>query len=100
MLSDLLPTMPRFRSRRSSCLPLLAFLCLFVSLSAQTAPTGGIRGVVVNEATVTVMTAKSQSMRAMGRVEFQRSKEAVLDVVAQMIGVKRDALAANAGKAA
>ena len=56
--------------------------------------------VVVTEATLTVMTAKSQSMRAMGRVEFQRSKEAVLDVVAQMIGVKRDALAANAGKAA
>ncbi len=51
MLSDLLPIMLRLRSRRSSCLPLLAFLCLFVSLSAQTAPTGGIRGVVVNEAT-------------------------------------------------
>lgn len=35
--------------------------------------------VVVTEATVTVYTAKSQSMKAMGAKEFQRSKEAVLE---------------------
>lgn len=35
--------------------------------------------VVVNEATVTVCTAKSQSTKAMDKVEFQKSKEAVLD---------------------
>jgi NADH dehydrogenase/NADH:ubiquinone oxidoreductase subunit G len=35
--------------------------------------------VVVNEATVSVYTAKSQSHKAMGGKEFQKSKEAVLD---------------------
>lgn len=41
--------------------------------------------VVVSEATVTVYTAKSQSMRAMGKEQFQRSKEAVLDYCQSMI---------------
>lgn len=35
--------------------------------------------VVAHEASVLVYTAKSQSMKAMGAKEFQRSKEAVLD---------------------
>ena len=56
--------------------------------------------IVPREATVVVMTAKSQSYKAMGRVEFQRSKEAVLDKLAAMIGVERRTLDANAGKAA
>ena len=56
--------------------------------------------VVAKEATVSVFTAKSQSMRAMGRAEFQRSKDAVLDALANMIGVERKALEANAGQAA
>jgi hypothetical protein len=41
--------------------------------------------VVVNEATVSVYTAKSQSMKAMGAKEFQRSKEAVLDYCQGML---------------
>lgn len=43
--------------------------------------------VVIFEATVTVYTAKSQSVRAMGKADFQASKEAVLGVLADMIGV-------------
>jgi len=34
--------------------------------------------IVVHEATVTVLTAKSQSMKAMGKADFQKSKDDVL----------------------
>ncbi len=42
--------------------------------------------VVVREAVVMVFTAKSQSYRSMNREEFQKSKVAVLDILAQAIG--------------
>lgn len=48
--------------------------------------------VVVNEATVRFFTAKSQSMKAMGKKDFAASKTAVLDVVSAMIGVDTKAL--------
>jgi hypothetical protein len=38
-------------------------------------------------------TAKSQSTAEMGKTQFQASKEAVLDVLAEMIGVEAGALA-------
>ena len=44
--------------------------------------------VIVQGASVTVYTAKSQSMKAMGRKVFQESKEAVLGYLAAMIGVE------------
>lgn len=40
----------------------------------------------VDGVVVTVYTAKSQSMRAMGKKVFQKSKEAVLQVIAELIG--------------
>jgi hypothetical protein len=43
--------------------------------------------VVVHEAVVLVLTAKSQSLRAMGKADFQASKDAVLSVLANLIGV-------------
>ena len=43
--------------------------------------------VAISEAVVRVFTAKSQSVRAMGKAEFQKSKDDVLEVVASMIGV-------------
>lgn len=49
---------------------------------------------------ITVRTAKSQSYRAMGKADFQRSKEAVLEIVSAMIQVAREELADAAGKAA
>lgn len=49
---------------------------------------------------VTVFTAKSQSMKAMGKADFQQSKDAVLDIIAALIGTDRDTLTANAEKAA
>lgn len=56
--------------------------------------------VAVSEATVTVYTAKSQSVRAMGKDVFQKSKTAVLDYVASLVGVSAGDLQANAGQAA
>lgn len=43
-------------------------------------------------AVVTRFTAKSQSVKAMGREDFQRSKDAVLDALADMIGTTRGEL--------
>lgn len=42
--------------------------------------------VVAREATVIVWTAKSQSMRAMGKEAFQKSKDDVLRVLSELIG--------------
>lgn len=56
--------------------------------------------VTVQGATVTRFTAKSQSYRAMGREDFQKSKDAVLDYIASLIGVERADLASTEGKAA
>ncbi len=42
--------------------------------------------VVAREATVIVWTAKSQSMRAMGKDAFQQSKDDVLGVLSELIG--------------
>ncbi|UXN64451.1 hypothetical protein N8E89_00755 [Phyllobacterium sp. A18/5-2] len=42
---------------------------------------------------VHVLTAKSQSMKAMGATEFQKSKEAVLNFIDDLLGVERGATA-------
>lgn len=54
-----------------------------------------IRGSIVE-----VFTAKSQSMNAMDKNTFRESKEKVLDYIAAMIGVARQELTDNTGKAA
>lgn len=56
--------------------------------------------VVTSGATVTVYTAKSQSVRAMDRQTFAASKEAVLNIVASLIGTTPQTLSSNAGAAA
>lgn len=56
-------------------------------LRAFAAPLDEYAVVVVHEATVVVMTAKSQSRKAMGAADFQRSKTAVLDYVSDLIGL-------------
>ncbi len=43
---------------------------------------------VVSGATITEYRAKSQSLRAMGKQEFQASKDAVLGYISDLIGVK------------
>jgi hypothetical protein len=59
----------------------------------------GYAVIVVRDDIVTVMTAKSQSQKAMGKADFQASKDAVLGIVAGLIGTTTDELAA-AGRSA
>jgi hypothetical protein len=47
----------------------------------------------VSDKVVTQFTAKSQSVEAMGKSQFQASKDAVLDILAEMIGVDPTRLA-------
>ena len=56
--------------------------------------------VVAHEAVVVVLTAKSQSMKAMGKRDFQASKDAVLQIVSDMIGSTTERLNQNAASAA
>lgn len=56
--------------------------------------------VAVQNAVVTVWTAHSQSVKAMGKKDFQASKTRVLEIVAEMIGVEPSTLAKEAGMAA
>lgn len=51
--------------------------------------------VTVKDSVVTVYRAKSQSFRAMGKADFQRSKDDVLAIIADMIGVTAKELAAQ-----
>jgi hypothetical protein len=55
--------------------------------------------VTVTGSLVVVYTAKSQSYRQMGKADFQRSKQAVLDFVDDLLRVERGATA-KAGEAA
>lgn len=56
--------------------------------------------IVVRENIVRRYTAKSQSIKAMNKEEFQRSKTDVLDTIAELLEVKRKQLEKNAGRAA
>lgn len=56
--------------------------------------------VVVRGPLVVRRTAKSQSRRSMDRKTFQDSKQKVLEIVADMIGVPAEQLQAEAGRAA
>ena len=60
----------------------------------------GYAVITVSGPVVTVWTAQSQSAHAMGKEAFQDSKQRVLDMMADMIGVAPGKLAANAGRAA
>ena len=56
--------------------------------------------VTVRGPIVSVRTAKSQSRHAMAKDEFQASKTAIMEIVAEMIGVTPEQLKANAGRSA
>jgi hypothetical protein len=69
-------------------------------IAAFIKPMDSFAVVVVREATVAVYTAKSQSMKAQGKKDFQESKAAVLEILAGMIGTSSETLKNNAGQAA
>lgn len=56
--------------------------------------------VIVKGCVVIEYTAKSQSMKAMGKADFQASKQAVLDWCADLVGITAEELNANAARAA
>lgn len=61
-------------------------------LAAFIEPMDDYAVVMVAGAAVRVYTARSQSYKAMPKGEFQRSKDAVLDVLAKLLGVTVDDL--------
>lgn len=63
-----------------------------VRMAAFMEPIDPFSVVTAREATVTRFVARSQSMKAMGKQEFQQSKDRVLDFVAQMIGTDAQTL--------
>ena len=71
-----------------------------VRLAAFLKPIDEYAVVVVRGSTVTSYTAKSQSVRAMGKAQFRESMDKVLDTVAAMIGTSKETLTANAETAA
>lgn len=64
-------------------------------LAAFIRPMDDYAVIAAREATVIVATAKSQSMKAMGKQAFQESKTAVLDECARLIGTSAAALKEN-----
>lgn len=56
--------------------------------------------VLASEAVVTVYTAKSQSMRAMGKKDFGESKDAVLSLAWSLVGMQPEEAAPHIGRAA
>lgn len=69
-------------------------------LAAFIKPMDDYAVVSVKDNVVVVFTAKSQSLRAMDRAEFQKSKEAVLMALADMLSVTPAELLKNAGEVA
>lgn len=67
-----------------------------IRLAAFIRPMDEFAVVTVSDAVVTVWTARSQSARAMSKAEFQASKDGVLRVVSELIGVEPDALSKHA----
>lgn len=62
-------------------------------IAAFIRPTDEFAVVIVDGSTVTRYTARSQSRRAMNKTDFQNSKDAIMDVIAQMLGVETKDLA-------
>lgn len=63
-----------------------------IRLAAFLRPVDDFAIVSVDGTSVVQLTAKSQSMRAMGKATFQESKDAVLAILSDLIGVTPDAL--------
>lgn len=106
-LSEAYPTpdaLRRFALIKSGFCDAHPFVCSSraeaLRFAAYLKPVDGYSVVTVKETVVTRYTAQSQSMKAMGRVDFQRSKDAVLAVIAEMIDVAPAVLSREAGRAA
>jgi hypothetical protein len=63
-----------------------------IRVAAAIRPLDDYRLVTVRDAVVTIYTAKSQSLKAMGKEQFQASKDAVIGVLSELLGVEADQL--------
>ena len=61
-------------------------------LQAALAANDDFAAIIIDGKTVTKLTAKSQSLQAMGKTAFQKSKTDVLDYLAALIGVETEQL--------
>lgn len=66
-------------------------------VAAFVTPLDEFAAIVAQGNLVRVYTAKSQSYKAMGRDQFNASMDAVLDYVADLVGVRREELDAQGG---
>ncbi|AWB24432.1 hypothetical protein DA075_29120 [Methylobacterium currus] len=71
-----------------------------IRIAAFPRPVDDTAVVRVKDSVVVRWTAKSQSKRAMGHEDFQRSKDAVLAVIDGLIGIAPGTLSREAGRAA
>lgn len=69
-------------------------------VAAFVSPMDDYAAVVIHEAMVVVMTAKSQNLKAMDRRTFADSKDKVLALLDEMVGVSAGMLSHEAGRAA
>lgn len=67
-----------------------------IRLAAFMRPVDDTAIITASEGVVCVYTAKSQSMKAMGREDFQKSKDEVLGYISSLIGVTTTALQQHA----
>lgn len=71
-----------------------------VKVAAFIEPMDDLAYITSHDNVVTIYTAKSQKIRAMGNKQFQASKDDVLRIVGELIGISADELRLNAGQAA
>lgn len=69
-------------------------------VAAFARPLDGYAVITVKGPVCAVYRAKSQSHRAMNKAEFQASKQAVLDLIADLCGIDAETLSSNANRAA
>lgn len=83
---------PNEDSLRKYCLIKAGFCTVTKIVGSRRVPIDGYAIVVNEDGMTTVYQAESQKVRAMGREKFQRSKQAVLELLADMTGTTPEQL--------
>jgi hypothetical protein len=77
---------------RKYCLIKTGFCDITKVVGKKRVPIDGYAIVCEEDGVTTIYQAKSQSYKAMGPAEFQKSKTAVLDAIADMVGITAEQL--------
>jgi len=83
---------PNEDALRKYCLIKAGFCNVTKIVGSRRVPIDGYAIVLNEDGVTTVYQAKSQSMKAMGPAEFAKSKQAVLDILADMTGTTPEQL--------